>query len=193
MTRQPSVVIIGAGPAGLTAAYESTRRGFHPIVLEKSDGVGGLSRTEVYRGRFFHYPLDFFNTLFNLGLIESLLAALSCAVLCYLRSRFWPYPEEKTLGLIIDRKDVLRGNWLYVHSSEVKVGRIQNYKNWSTAMVPDLSKTSLGLEYFCAEGDTLWCMSDADLVALATQEIVKLGLADAAEVEDSVVIILWEI
>ena len=39
---------------------------------------------------------------------------------------------------------------------KVKVGRIQNFKNWSPDMVPDASKSSLGLEYFCTEGDELW-------------------------------------
>ena len=45
-----SVVVIGAGPAGLTAAYELVKRGISPAVLEKSHQVGGLARTETYRG-----------------------------------------------------------------------------------------------------------------------------------------------
>ena len=44
------VVIIGAGPAGLTAAYELVKRNTHVVVLEKADKVGGLSCTEVYKG-----------------------------------------------------------------------------------------------------------------------------------------------
>ncbi|MGE5140651.1 MAG: FAD-dependent oxidoreductase, partial [Rudaea sp.] len=43
-------VIIGGGPAGLTAAYDLTKSGYRPIVLEKRDRVGGISRTESYRG-----------------------------------------------------------------------------------------------------------------------------------------------
>ena len=41
----PDVVIIGAGPAGLTAAYELTRRGLAATVLEAEDVVGGISQT----------------------------------------------------------------------------------------------------------------------------------------------------
>ncbi|MCX7149148.1 MAG: NAD(P)-binding protein, partial [Rhodocyclales bacterium] len=46
-----TVVIIGAGPAGLTAALELIRDGrAKPIVLEASDAVGGISRTVEYKG-----------------------------------------------------------------------------------------------------------------------------------------------
>ena len=48
---QKQAIIIGAGPAGLTAAYELlTRTAIKPIVLEKSDCMGGISRTVNYKG-----------------------------------------------------------------------------------------------------------------------------------------------
>ena len=48
---QRTAIIIGAGPAGLTAAYEfATRTDIVPIVLEKSEAMGGISRTIVYKG-----------------------------------------------------------------------------------------------------------------------------------------------
>ncbi|MBM3815059.1 MAG: FAD-binding protein [Acidimicrobiia bacterium] len=48
---QQRAIIIGAGPAGLTAAYELvTRTGIKPIVIEKSDAMGGIARTVNYRG-----------------------------------------------------------------------------------------------------------------------------------------------
>ncbi len=47
------VVIIGAGPAGLTAAYELVKNGIEPIVFERGDKVGGISRTETYKGYHF--------------------------------------------------------------------------------------------------------------------------------------------
>src|SRR5436190_5815664 len=51
MNRQGKAIIIGAGPAGLTAAYELlTRAGIQPVVLEKSEYMGGLSRTVEYKG-----------------------------------------------------------------------------------------------------------------------------------------------
>jgi hypothetical protein len=79
-------------------------------------------------------------------------------------------------------------NWIYVHDGSVQAGRIQNFKNWSPEMVPDPSRTSLGLEYFCNEGDALWRLPDRELVALAREEIERIGLARAADVEDGCVV-----
>jgi protoporphyrinogen oxidase len=50
LEQEPGIVIVGAGPAGLTAAYELTRHGRHPIVVEALPQVGGLARTEEYKG-----------------------------------------------------------------------------------------------------------------------------------------------
>ena len=54
-------------------------------------------------------------------------------------------------------------------------------------MVPDLAKTSLGLEYFCNEGDALWTTPDADLIELGKREIDRIGLANYADIEDGCV------
>src|SRR6185295_3545978 len=49
------LVVIGAGPAGLTAAYEAARLGRAAVVLEKTADVGGLARTAAYKG--FHFDM----------------------------------------------------------------------------------------------------------------------------------------
>ena len=382
-------VIIGGGPAGLTAAYELAKLGFAPIVVEKLDIVGGLARTATYKGfhfdigghrfftkapeidklwrellpndflrrprlsriyykgKFFHYPLRPLNALAGLGLLQSLLVVLS-----YVRWQLFPYRQEDTfeqwvtnrfgrhlfriffktytekvwgiscstlkaewaaqrikglslrtaiLGMFIKPKRTIttlieefhyprlgpgmmwnavkaeierrqgivqtgsevvrinrRGrridsvviaapgrqtaisasdfissmpvtefinrldpppppavvdaaahltyrdfltvclivnklvtfpdNWIYVHSPEVKVGRIQNFRSWSPDLVPVGSKSSLGLEYFCAEGDELWTASDADLIELGKREVERIGLVRYADLEDGCVV-----
>ncbi len=51
MQRREIAIIIGAGPAGLTAAYELlTRTNIKPVILERSDAMGGLARTVRYKG-----------------------------------------------------------------------------------------------------------------------------------------------
>jgi protoporphyrinogen oxidase len=98
------------------------------------------------------------------------------------------YRDFITVALIIDKADLFPDNWIYVHDPDVKVGRIQNFKNWSPHMVPDPEKTCLGLEYFCFEGDSLWTMADPDIVQLATKEIAALRLAREQDVSDGTVV-----
>ena len=51
MDQNQTAIIIGAGPAGLTAAFELlTRTSVKPIVIEQSDYMGGISRTAHYKG-----------------------------------------------------------------------------------------------------------------------------------------------
>ncbi|MBI2821633.1 MAG: hypothetical protein HYX74_05360, partial [Acidobacteria bacterium] len=88
----------------------------------------------------------------------------------------------------VNRRDLFPDNWIYIHDPDVRMGRIQNFKNWSPDMVPDLTKTCLGLEYFCFEGDDLWSMSDQELIALGKKELAILGLAGLSEIEDGAVV-----
>ncbi|MCA9942783.1 MAG: NAD(P)/FAD-dependent oxidoreductase [Anaerolineales bacterium] len=384
----PPIIVIGGGPAGLTAAYELTKQQQTPLVLEKYDKVGGIARTENYRGyhfdmgghrfftksaqvqqfwqevlgddflrrprlsrifyknKYFHYPLKPFNALWGLGPFEGVRIITS-----YVRWHLFPYKEEETFEqwvtnrfgrrlfetffksytekvwgipcdelkaewaaqrikdlslktaiaamflkpqetiktlieefdyprrgpgmlwtavqdrinaqggqvqlnsnvvgiqreglritgvtverdgrtqtltgssfissmpvtqllqwldppppphvlqaanqlayrdfltvcLIIKKKELFPDNWIYIHDPSVQVGRIQNFKNWSADMVPDQTMTSLGLEYFCNEGDEIWNMPDEALVALGKREIAKIGLAQAEDVVDGVV------
>src|SRR5258706_2373351 len=384
-----SIIIIGAGPAGLSAAHELARLGRRAVVLEKLDKVGGLSRTESYKGfffdigghrfftkmeevnrlwrrilgpeflrrprlsriyydrKFFYYPLRPMNALAGLGLWKSLLIVLS-----YMRWQLFPNDREETfeqwvtnrfghrlyrtffktytekvwgiscaelraewaaqrirglslktallgmflppkktiktlieefeyprLGpgmmwravqeeveragspvrvrsevtaihrrgdriesvtvdgaggpetlpaaafissmpvkellaklvpppppavaaaahrlryrglvvvcLIVKKPDLFPDNWIYIHDPSVKVGRIQNYKNWSRDMVGDPARTSLGMAYFCSPGDDGWILSNAELIELAKEEVARIGLAASADVEDGCVL-----
>ena len=98
------------------------------------------------------------------------------------------YRDFISVAVMIDRRDVFPDNWIYVHDPSVKVGRIQNFKNWSPDMVPDQSKTCLGLEYFCFEGDGLWSSTDEDLIDRARKDLAHLGMCRPEEVFDGVVV-----
>lgn len=98
------------------------------------------------------------------------------------------YRDFLTVALMVKKANLFPDNWIYVHDPGVKLGRIQNFNNWSPEMVPGENVTCLGLEYFCFENDELWSMSDADLVALGTRELAQLGLVNAADVFDGAVV-----
>jgi protoporphyrinogen oxidase len=98
------------------------------------------------------------------------------------------YRDFVLVALIVDAPDLFPDNWIYVHTPDVKVGRIQNFKNWSKALVPDPDRSCIGMEYFCFEGDGLWESEDAELVRLATQELGELGLAEPGQVVDGTVV-----
>lgn len=99
------------------------------------------------------------------------------------------YRDFLIVSLIIDQDNLFPDNWIYIHSPEFQVGRIQNFKNWSPEMVPEEGKTCLGMEYFCSRGDDVWSMSEPDLIKLASVEVVDLGLVDSLDlIKDGVVI-----
>ena len=85
------------------------------------------------------------------------------------------YRDFLIVALILDAPDLFPDNWIYIHSPEVKVGRIQNFRSWSPDMVPHPNHASIGMEFFCHEGDGLWESNDADLIQLAARELEWLG------------------
>jgi protoporphyrinogen oxidase len=92
--------------------------------------------------------------------------------------------KEKVAG----RWTTVRDNWIYIQEPDVHVGRLQIFNNWSPFMVRDPSKVWIGLEYFCNEGDPLWRRTDAELGALAQEELKRMNIIDDGVVEDIVVV-----
>jgi protoporphyrinogen oxidase len=93
------------------------------------------------------------------------------------------YREFLTVSLVLEDEDPFPDNWIYIHQPGVKVLRIQNFRSWSPWMIPNDTDASIGMEYFCFEGDELWNMADDDLVAMATRELQQLKLAKAEKVK----------
>jgi protoporphyrinogen oxidase len=107
------------------------------------------------------------------------------------------YRDFITAGLLVSNIDpgirkygesLKRDNWLYIQEPAVRIGRLQFYNNWSPWLIRDPEKCWMGLEYFCAKGDDLWLLSDDALLRLAATELEKIGIINAADVEDGVVL-----
>jgi protoporphyrinogen oxidase len=103
-------------------------------------------------------------------------------------ARALKYRDFITVAVMIRRAGVFPDNWIYVHTPDVNVARVQNYRNWSAAMVPDAGQTCLGMEYFCNEGDGLWSLPDASLEELARREAVTLGFVGRDEIIGTAVV-----
>lgn len=100
-----------------------------------------------------------------------------------------PYRDFVTVGLLVPKLSLKNetniktmGNivpdcWIYVQDTNVKLGRIQIFNNWSPYMVADVENTVwIGLEYFCTEGDNFWNMNDDDCIGFAVDELIKMGI-----------------
>jgi protoporphyrinogen oxidase len=92
-----------------------------------------------------------------------------------------------TVALVIPEEHGFPDNWIYVHSPEVRLGRVQNFRSWSPGMVKP-GRTCLGLEYFVNVGDDLWTKPDAELIELASAELAKVGLVPPGVVQAGYVV-----
>lgn len=112
------------------------------------------------------------------------------------------YRDFITVGLLLDKLLIknpaksgtpesklkfVADNWIYVQESDVKLGRIQIFNNWSPYLVADPEKVWIGLEYFATEGDEMWRMPDVDFIKFAIAELDKIDVARPEDVRDSVV------
>ena len=98
------------------------------------------------------------------------------------------YRDFVVVGLVVKDRNAFDDQWIYIHDPDVRVGRIQNFKSWSPAMVPDGDSTCYGMEYFCFDGDGLWTSPDAALIQRAEAELLQLGLARPGNVGDGFVV-----
>lgn len=109
-----------------------------------------------------------------------------------------PYRDFVTVGLLVNKLELKNetnkktlGNivpdcWIYVQDTNVKLGRIQVFNNWSPYLVKDPENTVwIGLEYFCEEGDDFWNMSDEECIKMAIGELEIMGVIAKGSVLDS--------
>ena len=105
------------------------------------------------------------------------------------------YRDFITVGILCKQLQIrdaaqqaVRDNWIYIQEPDVLVGRLQVFNNWSPYLVADPSTTWIGLEYFCNESDALWKKTDAEIAALAVQELESMNIVARQDVLDSTVI-----
>ena len=114
------------------------------------------------------------------------------------------YRDFITVGLLLDKLLIknpakpgtpesklkfVADNWIYVQESDVKLGRIQIFNNWSPYLVADPEKVWIGLEYFATEGDEMWRMPDKDFIKFAIAELDKIDVARPEDVRDPMTLV----
>jgi protoporphyrinogen oxidase len=84
--------------------------------------------------------------------------------------------------LKVNARKVFPDNWIYVHSSELRTGRITNFRNWVPTILKGKKESILAMEYWCFDEDDFWHWDDKDYIKLAKEEIVKTGLVEESTV-----------
>ncbi len=157
-----------------------------PVVAVERDGAGATAVVFEHDGRRVKVETDHvISSMPFSALIQALDPAPPEDVLA--AARALQYRDFLTVALVVPEGCGFPDNWIYIHSPQVKVGRIQNFGAWSPFMVR-AGTTCLGMEYFVFEGDQMWEKSDEELVALATAELAVIGLVAPAQVQRGYVV-----
>jgi protoporphyrinogen oxidase len=84
--------------------------------------------------------------------------------------------------LQVDSDSLFGDQWIYVHSPDLLMGRVTNFRNWVPELYGDKKTSILALEYWCYPDDPLWSESDDQLIGRAKNELQATGLLKGAKV-----------
>lgn len=90
--------------------------------------------------------------------------------------------------LLVQQPDLFDDQWLYVHSPQLRAGRVTNFRNWAPELYGALNSSVLALEYWCNDDDAMWRESEESLVRRAAAEIAGTGLVRPGDVADGHVV-----
>ena len=84
--------------------------------------------------------------------------------------------------LNVQAKNLFPDNWLYIHSNDLEMGRLTNFRNWSPELYGKAESTICALEYWCYDNDEIWTRDENKLIELAKDELRRTGLIGKAEI-----------
>lgn len=90
--------------------------------------------------------------------------------------------------LNVEGTDLFPDQWLYIHSPELRMGRVTNFRNWVPHLHGNAATSILALEYWCYDEDAEWSGPDDDLIRRGSREIRATGLIGSARILDGKVI-----
>jgi protoporphyrinogen oxidase len=84
--------------------------------------------------------------------------------------------------LHVDSDALFADQWLYIHSPELRMGRVTNFRNWVPQLCAGQRTTILAAEYWCDPSDAMWSEDEASMIERATCELRSTGLLGDAGV-----------
>ena len=194
----------GPGQMWESVAEEITRRGGMILMNHRATKLhveeGRINAVEVIdaeNDKSTAYRADY---VFSTMPVKELIDALDAPVPDNVRevAGGLAYRDFITVGLLLKKLMVsekgrpgnqpISDNWIYIQEPDVKLGRLQIFNNWSPYMVADAETIWLGLEYFCNIGDSLWNLSDGEMIHLAKTELALIDIASMEDVIDATVL-----
>lgn len=138
-------------------------------VLQKGNKVYGveLMSEEVVHADYVVSSMPLTSMIKGLGDVPD--GVTEAADQLYFRNTILVYLE-------IDGIDLFADNWIYVHSSDVKHGRITNFRNWCPTLYKDKTTSIICLEFWAFNEDDIWNLGDDELTSIAKEELSKLKL-----------------
>jgi len=180
------VVVVGGGPSGLAAAYEIVGQGGKPVVLERLDRVGGLSRTTEFEGcRFDIGPHRFFtknaevHNLFVNTIANDLLSVPRQTRIFY-KNTYFDYPLTPLNAIsgvgVLSSISIFSSYLVASARSAIGTRRIENFEDW----VVDRFGRRLFETFFKTYTEKVWGIPCTQIGAdWAGQRIKGLSLANA--------------
>jgi protoporphyrinogen oxidase len=182
--REIKAVIVGAGPAGLTAAYELSKKGQRVVVLEADPRyVGGISRTVEYRGyrfdigghRFFSKSReveDLWTEILGADMLERPRSSK-----IFYRGKFYAYPLKPLQAL--SQLGVMESALCVLSFLKARLRPVRNPKSFEDWVVNEFGERLFRI-FFKTYTEKVWGMSCKEISAdWAAQRIKGLTLGGA--------------
>ena len=180
-------VILGAGPAGLAAAYELVKNGSKVVVIEKNNLFGGISRTVEHKGYHFDVGGHRFFTkeeevqkLWNEVLGDDFLKRPRLSRIYY-NNKFFNYPLKptnalKNLGLL---KSISIFFSYLITRIQVKLGLLKKHKTFEDWVTQKFGHKLFNI-FFKTYTEKVWGIPTSEIGAeWAAQRIKGLSLSKA--------------
>lgn len=98
------------------------------------------------------------------------------------KSKKLKYRNTIIVYLLVEGKDLFPDNWLYVHSPDLLMGRLTNFRNWVPQLYGNKNGSVMALEYWCYDEDDFWHWNEQQLIELAKKELQQTGLIKNAPI-----------